>query len=129
MPIIDSQVHAYEANTPKRPCATKPNWPPHVTGDEMVAAMDKVDTGSPRRTSGSNQPKAAAGELDVPSARRTSIRRPRCRASGCAACTGHDATEALQAVAVLVTFPVRNSRSRSATSAITPWRDWGSRLM
>ena len=42
MPIIDSQVHAYEANTPKRPWATVPNWPPHVTGDEMVAEMDKV---------------------------------------------------------------------------------------
>jgi L-fuconolactonase len=42
MAIIDSQVHAYEANTPKRPWATVPNWPPHVTGDEMVAAMDKV---------------------------------------------------------------------------------------
>lgn len=42
MPIIDSQVHAYEANTPERPWATVPNWPPHVTGDEMVAAMDKV---------------------------------------------------------------------------------------
>jgi predicted TIM-barrel fold metal-dependent hydrolase len=42
MPIIDSQVHAYEANTPKRPWATVPNWPPHVTGDEMVAAMDKL---------------------------------------------------------------------------------------
>lgn len=42
MPIIDSQVHAYEANTPKRPWATVPNWPAHVTGDEMVAAMDAV---------------------------------------------------------------------------------------
>src|SRR6187431_1053704 len=42
MPIIDSQVHAYEANTPKRPWHTVPNWPPHVTGDEMVAAMDKL---------------------------------------------------------------------------------------
>jgi L-fuconolactonase len=42
MPVIDSQVHAYEANTPKRPWATVPNWPPHVTGDEMVAAMDSV---------------------------------------------------------------------------------------
>jgi len=42
MPIIDSQVHAYEANTPGRPWATVPNWPAHVTGDEMVAAMDKV---------------------------------------------------------------------------------------
>ena len=42
MPIIDCQIHAYEANTPKRPWHTVPNWPPHVTGDEMVAAMDKV---------------------------------------------------------------------------------------
>jgi predicted TIM-barrel fold metal-dependent hydrolase len=40
--IIDSQVHAYEANSPKRPWHTVPNWPDHVTGDEMVAAMDKV---------------------------------------------------------------------------------------
>ena len=42
MTIIDSQIHAYEANTPKRPWHSVPNWPPHVTGDEMVAAMDKV---------------------------------------------------------------------------------------
>jgi L-fuconolactonase len=42
MPIIDSQVHAYEANTPKRPWDTVPNWPDHVTGDEMVAAMDEL---------------------------------------------------------------------------------------
>src|SRR5437016_6230740 len=42
MTIIDSQVHAYEANTPQRPWFRVPNWPPHVTGDEMVAAMDKV---------------------------------------------------------------------------------------
>jgi predicted TIM-barrel fold metal-dependent hydrolase len=42
MPIIDSQVHAYEANTPKRPWNSVPNWPDHVTGDEMVAAMDNV---------------------------------------------------------------------------------------
>ncbi len=42
MPIIDSQVHAYEANTPQRPWHSVPNWPPHVTGDEMVAAMNKV---------------------------------------------------------------------------------------
>ena len=40
--VIDSQVHAYEANTPKRPWHSVPNWPAHVTGDEMVAAMDKV---------------------------------------------------------------------------------------
>jgi predicted TIM-barrel fold metal-dependent hydrolase len=42
MMIIDSQVHAYAANTPERPWASVPNWPAHVTGDEMVAAMDKV---------------------------------------------------------------------------------------
>jgi L-fuconolactonase len=42
MTIIDCQVHAYEANTPRRPWASVPNWPEHVTGDEMVAAMDKV---------------------------------------------------------------------------------------
>ncbi len=42
MTIIDSQVHAYEANTPKRPWHNVPNWPAHATGDEMVAAMDKV---------------------------------------------------------------------------------------
>jgi predicted TIM-barrel fold metal-dependent hydrolase len=42
MPIIDSQVHAYDANTPKRPWRSVPNWPPHVTGDEMCEAMDKV---------------------------------------------------------------------------------------
>jgi predicted TIM-barrel fold metal-dependent hydrolase len=42
MPIIDCQIHAYEANTPKRPWHSVPNWPPHVTGDEMVAEMDKL---------------------------------------------------------------------------------------
>lgn len=42
MAIIDSQVHAYEANTPRRPWHSVPNWPDHVTGDEMVAAMDAV---------------------------------------------------------------------------------------
>jgi predicted TIM-barrel fold metal-dependent hydrolase len=42
MPIIDSQVHAYEANTPKRPWESVPNWPPSATGDETVAAMDKL---------------------------------------------------------------------------------------
>ena len=40
--IINSQVHAYEANTPKRPWHSVPNWPDHVTGDEMVVAMNKV---------------------------------------------------------------------------------------
>ena len=42
MVIIDAQVHAYEANTPQRPWHSVPNWPDHVTGDEMVAAMDRV---------------------------------------------------------------------------------------
>ena len=42
MAIIDLQVHAYEANTAKGPWYSVPNWPDHVTGDEMVAAMDKV---------------------------------------------------------------------------------------
>lgn len=42
MPIIDSQVHAYEPNTPKRPWRSIPNWPPSATGEELVAAMDKL---------------------------------------------------------------------------------------
>ena len=33
--IVDSQVHAHEANTPKRPWHIAPNWPEHVAGDEM----------------------------------------------------------------------------------------------
>ena len=42
MTVIDAQVHAYEANTPARPWHSVPNWPDRVTGDEMVAAMDRV---------------------------------------------------------------------------------------
>src|SRR5467141_1011230 len=42
MAIIDSQVHSAEANPSKLPCHRVPNWPDHVTGDDMVAAMDKV---------------------------------------------------------------------------------------
>jgi L-fuconolactonase len=42
MPIIDSQVHAYERNKPERPWAAVLHGPPEVTGDEMVAAMDAV---------------------------------------------------------------------------------------
>ena len=42
MMIIDSQIHAYEPNTPKRPWQSTPNWPPSATGDEQVAAMDKL---------------------------------------------------------------------------------------
>jgi len=40
--VIDAQVHAYAANMPERPWHSVPNWPAHVTGDEMVVAMDKV---------------------------------------------------------------------------------------
>jgi len=40
--IIDSQVHAYAAESLERPWRTHPNWPDHVTGEEMVAAMDAV---------------------------------------------------------------------------------------
>lgn len=40
--IIDSQVHAYDANKPERPWRSVSNWPAHVTGDEMVVAMDAV---------------------------------------------------------------------------------------
>ncbi|HEY7579584.1 MAG TPA: amidohydrolase family protein [Acetobacteraceae bacterium] len=42
MPIIDVQVHAYERNHPGRPWAGHIAGPEHVTGDEMVAAMDAV---------------------------------------------------------------------------------------
>jgi predicted TIM-barrel fold metal-dependent hydrolase len=42
MMIIDSQVHAYEANTPKRPWQSARNWPASATGDETVALMDKL---------------------------------------------------------------------------------------
>ena len=39
---IDSQVHAYERNSPERPWSTIVQWPDEVTGDDMVAAMDAV---------------------------------------------------------------------------------------
>lgn len=47
MTIIDAQVHAYEANTPERPWQLSPGAPTyhfhdHVTGDELVEAMDRV---------------------------------------------------------------------------------------
>jgi predicted TIM-barrel fold metal-dependent hydrolase len=42
MIVIDSQVHAYEAKTSKRTGLGVPGSPEHVTGDEMVAAMDEV---------------------------------------------------------------------------------------
>jgi L-fuconolactonase len=42
MPIIDSQVHAYERNHPGRPWRAVLHGPPEVTGDDMVKAMDAV---------------------------------------------------------------------------------------
>ncbi len=47
MTIIDFQVHAYEANTAKRPWHSVPNWPDYVIGDQMAAAMDKVGVDGP----------------------------------------------------------------------------------
>jgi L-fuconolactonase len=42
MMTIDAQVHAYEHDHPGRPWVSVLHGPPHVTGDEMVAAMDAV---------------------------------------------------------------------------------------
>jgi L-fuconolactonase len=42
MPIIDAQVHAYERDHPGRPWTDVLHGPPEVTGDNMVAAMDRV---------------------------------------------------------------------------------------
>jgi L-fuconolactonase len=42
MPTIDVQVHAYDRNHPGRPWMGHLAGPDHVTGDEMVAAMDAV---------------------------------------------------------------------------------------
>ncbi|MBV9828674.1 MAG: amidohydrolase family protein [Alphaproteobacteria bacterium] len=42
MPVIDSQVHAYERNHPGRPWVGTLHGPAEVTGDQMVAAMDAV---------------------------------------------------------------------------------------
>ena len=39
---IDSQVHAYERNSPERPWSGFLRGPDEVTGDDMVAAMDAV---------------------------------------------------------------------------------------
>ena len=41
-PTIDSQVHAYERDSPERPWSAPLHGPPEVTGDDMVAAMDAV---------------------------------------------------------------------------------------
>jgi len=37
MAIIDSQIHAYEANTPKRPWKTVPNSPPSASTSPIRA--------------------------------------------------------------------------------------------
>ena len=42
MMLVDAQVHAYERDHPGRPWTAVLAGPPHVTGDEMVAAMDAV---------------------------------------------------------------------------------------
>lgn len=42
MPTIDAQVHAYERNHPGRPWLGVLRGPPHVTGEETVAAMGAV---------------------------------------------------------------------------------------
>jgi L-fuconolactonase len=42
VPVIDVQVHCYERNHPGRPWVSHIAGPDHVTGDEMVAAMDAV---------------------------------------------------------------------------------------
>lgn len=41
-PVIDSQVHCYQRNTPKRPWAGTLPGPAEVTGDDMVATMDRL---------------------------------------------------------------------------------------
>lgn len=41
-PVIDAQVHAYEADRPGRPWAAVLTGPPSANGEEMVAAMDAV---------------------------------------------------------------------------------------
>ncbi|HEY6166835.1 MAG TPA: hypothetical protein VI454_02260 [Verrucomicrobiae bacterium] len=78
--IIDSQVRAYEANTPARPWASVPNWPPHVTGDEMVAAMDKVGIDGPMPAYRASALSTASGSLAMTAsntrAARSGRRRP-----------------------------------------------------
>ena len=50
MTIIDSQVHVYEANTPKRPWHSVPNWPDHVTGGwrRWTKSASTAPSSSPR---------------------------------------------------------------------------------
>jgi hypothetical protein len=46
--VIGAKVPACAANTPERPWHNVPNWPAHLSGDEIVAAMDKVGVGGPQ---------------------------------------------------------------------------------
>lgn len=41
-PIIDAQVHCYEADSPRRPWVGRLAGPAEVSGDDMVAAMDET---------------------------------------------------------------------------------------
>jgi L-fuconolactonase len=45
MPVLDSQVHAYERDHPGRPWLGHLSGPPEVTGHDMVEAMDEVGVG------------------------------------------------------------------------------------
>lgn len=45
MMIIDPQFHAYEANMPKRPRHSAPNWPDHVPSTTSEAVEPFLETG------------------------------------------------------------------------------------
>lgn len=87
MPIINSQLHAYEANTAKRPWHNVPNWPDHVTGDEMVAAMNKVGVdslaGALWRAPDPTRPPDCRWMVSEPAVRRNPVARPIQRCLSC----------------------------------------------
>jgi len=81
MAIIDSQVYSYEANSSKRPWHSVPNWPDHVTGDEMVAAMDAVGVNGAIFISAFSMYRYDASYADsIQSVRTRFDHGPRCRA-------------------------------------------------
>jgi hypothetical protein len=43
--IIDSQIHAYDTNTPKRPCRTVPSWPPSATDASYAVEVQRKHPG------------------------------------------------------------------------------------